>query len=260
MRTSLAIAIVGGVLTVGCGDDTTTGGAGAAGGEGAGASGGGTTSAGAGGTGGGADGGGPSGGAPSGGAPSGGGGAGEGGAEPQGGDCDDAADCPPDGDCVELTPGGFRVCQYPVIEATSCISEDDQCCDSTECEIGLLCLETPILPFCGGVQMVPSNVCAGPTCVSSLDCRGAAACVEAGTVGNKVKSCIAAQCSTNADCEASPGGICAPVQEPCCNGVAGLYCIYEGNCRSSADCGNDEHCGFDAAGPTCLPGPPICPA
>src|SRR4051794_40752489 len=47
------------------------------------------------------------------------------------GDCDTDSDCP-GSKCVELVPGGFRVCLDPQPEATKCSgSMLDQCCSSS---------------------------------------------------------------------------------------------------------------------------------
>lgn len=177
------------------------------------------------------------------------------------GDCDSSADCPPNGQCVELTPGGFRVCQYPVPEATSCTDPmNDECCGSAECSAGSKCYPGPLVPSCGGPQIIPHNQCGSDFC-SPGSCPSGV-CAPSGTVNNAVATCIAAGCLLDADCKAHAGGICATWVEPCCNGTAGLACIYPGlNCRTSADCNDGSFCGLDATGsPTCMPGFPACPA
>ncbi|MFO0611268.1 MAG: hypothetical protein U0414_01675 [Polyangiaceae bacterium] len=183
------------------------------------------------------------------------------------GDCDGDADCPPNGHCVELTPGGFRVCQYPTPEATSCDDPmNDTCCSTAECKNpGEKCLPGPILPSCGGPQILPHNECAADLCATDKDCDGPAVCAPADTVGSQIATCLyAPECKHDTDCSAHPGGICATVQGSCCNAAVGLFCIYPGiNCRSDADCESPTtkmYCGFDEnASPVCLPGSATCP-
>lgn len=179
----------------------------------------------------------------------------------QSGDCDTDADCAPNGHCIELSPGGFRVCQFPVPEATTCSEPaNDECCDSTDCAAPSKCYLGPIVPSCGGPQILPHNQCATDLC-SAGSCPGGL-CAPAGTVNNAVMTCIASACSKDTDCTAHAGGICATYVDPCCNATTGLACIYPGiNCRTSADCGNDSYCGIDASGaPVCMKGGPACPA
>jgi len=247
------VAILGNALLLtGCGDDTQTGGGGGAGASATGgAATGGESSAGA-----------PAGGADVGGAATGGaGGQAAGGAPPaNSGDCDTAADCPPDTECMEVAAGGYRVCTDVVVEAVACGSKLDECCNTARCAEGL-CLSTPLTPFCGGVQQVEYNVCAVDQCDNQGDCNGQdSVCLSAPMLGYKVRACYYTQCRHDTDCEAEVGGICAPVQEPCCGGSAGLYCVYPSDgCRTNADC-VDGYCqpGVDRA--TCETGGPICPA
>lgn len=182
------------------------------------------------------------------------------------GDCNDDRDCA-GGLCVELSPGGFRVCKQPVPEATACSSPRpgfDECCKTAECAAGNKCLEWPLSPYCGGAFPVPHNVCASDGCKSSADCAAPAVCVPAGALGYKVSACLDGGCRTDRDCTARPGGICAPIQSPCCGGTLGLACVYPGDgCRNRADCPGG-YCDIDrSAGETrgkCKTGVPICPA
>jgi hypothetical protein len=177
------------------------------------------------------------------------------------GDCATNADCPPNGTCVEVAPGGFRLCQFPVAEATMCDSPNDACCTSADCMMPDKCYAGPLMPSCQGIQPAPKNVCASDTCLSSVDCEGKAACMPQGTVGNAVAGCLPAACLHDTDCVAHAGGICATVKEPCCGTVAGLFCVYPTiSCRTSNDCPGG-YCGFDMNNePVCMPGLPLCPA
>lgn len=184
-----------------------------------------------------------------------------GGAAPNAGDCDVDDDCPDGSACVAVAPGGFRVCTDVVVPAEACTkSSFDECCTTTECTEGT-CLTTPITPLCAGVQMEPHNVCAVDECQNEGDCPGGdSVCLSAPMLGHKVRSCFTATCHTDLDCGAEAGGICAPVAEPCCGGVVGLFCVYPSDgCRSNGDC-PDGYCSVDGDRASCEPGAPICPA
>jgi hypothetical protein len=179
----------------------------------------------------------------------------------QSGDCLTNNDCMPNGKCVEVAPGGFRLCQFPVTEATMCMSPQDECCTSATCTMGAKCFAAPIVPICAGVVMQPRNQCASDECTTNGDCTNGGVCMPAGTFGNKVAACLAAKCTKDTDCTAKPGGKCGTVEDPCCHTTTGLYCIYAGNCRKDSDCAPGNYCGPDASGqPVCQQGGPICPA
>jgi hypothetical protein len=174
-----------------------------------------------------------------------------------GGDAYDLSECDSDGDCPGSTcidlHGGYRVCQYPVIEATGCSSPDDGCCTTSDCGTGEKCLETPLTSFCAGIQPQPINVCAADSCGMAGDCGTDEFCAPAGTVGNKIAVCMKAACSGVCGQESlSP---CALVREPCCSTPIGFMCIPNDGCQSNADCAM----GYCEAG-TCTDGSPICPA
>ncbi len=213
---------------------------------------------------------------------------GTGGALNSGMDCDSAADCPPDGDCVELTPGGFRVCQFPVVEATMCINSGsggggtggagtggagtggagtgggatgpvDECCDSDGCNNR--CVLAPVLPSCGGPVEAPHNVCTDGQnqCDTAQDCGGNI-CAPSGTIGNKVRQCIEAKCGTDSECTAEDGGRCQLVFEPCCGLARGLFCVYPtGGCRKNEDCDAGNYCDVTGNDAKCVAGTPTCP-
>jgi hypothetical protein len=119
---------------------------------------------------GGADGGGSDGGGSDGGGSDGGGsdgGGSDGGGSTARGDCASTTDCPAGGMCIELVPGGYRVCQVPPVEATSCeAGRSDECCNGSECATGD-CFLGPIRRFCGGAKRLPlqrvhdRSVCVG---------------------------------------------------------------------------------------------------
>jgi hypothetical protein len=169
-------------------------------------------------------------------------------------ECDGNEDCP-GGACIDIN-GGYKACQYPVIEATMCTgSMLDQCCDSSECMNGQACYEAPILPYCGGPQPEIYNACAIDQCASNDDCP-AGVCVPAGVVvGNKVAMCVMAQCF-GTTCGQESLSSCALVREPCCGGPAGFLCIDETTgCQTNDDCPGG-HCQLGV----CMQGPPQCPA
>ena len=174
------------------------------------------------------------------------------------GDCETSADCGGD-PCVELTPGGYRVCQIDYPEASSCLDPSiDECCTTADCAFGS-CYATPIVPFCGGAEQQPFNVCVADQCADDAACGAGSICAPAGTLARKVRACAPASCKVNADCTAEPSGVCAPVVDPCCGYPAGLHCVYPGGCRSNTDCPGG-YCELGQDGATrCMTGAPICP-
>jgi hypothetical protein len=208
----LAIALA--LLAAACGGNVNVGTGGAGG---SGAAGGGTTSA---------------------------GGAGSGGALP-GGDCKTNADCPAGGECAELTPGGYKVCLSFPKEATVCTNGmpiADQCCKTADCKKGKCYLSTDV-PMCGSFDPV-YNECAADACAGDADCGPQAICAPAGAYG-PVRRCIAAYCKTSAECGAKPGGVCAPIDNPCCAVPVGLACVYPGGCKKQQDCKSTQSCDID---------------
>jgi hypothetical protein len=231
-------------LTAACGSTVvSTGGSGGGAGDGGGAAGG---SGGSGGS------------AGSGGAGGAGASAGAGGAA-QSGDCATDADCA-GAPCVEVVPGGFRVCGESTPEATSCTNPDfDQCCTSADCAEGA-CYPFGALPYCGGPQPVDQNQCLSDLCQTDAQCFAPQRCLPAGVFGFPVRTCLSALCGTDADCTAKAGGVCAPVDNPCCNTVAGLACVYPDGCRTNADCAVG-YCALEGDQGVCKnDGGPFCPA
>jgi hypothetical protein len=179
------------------------------------------------------------------------------------GDCAADSGCP-GGRCVELLPGGFRLCRFDVVPATSCTGSSlDACCDSSECEAGESCLEGPVVPSCGGAPPPNHNLCASDACTPGQTCDGAepGVCIPSGVDGSKISVCRPRSCSTDRDCTAEPGGVCATIHDPCCEGSFGLHCVYPGEgCRGEHDCPEGSICAVDSDGAArCRPGTPSCP-
>jgi len=196
------------------------------------------------------------------------GGGGHGGAafNPEG-DCSTDADC--NGQhCVEVAPGGYKICLHPPPEATTCSPpggpEPDQCCKSTECQGGGKCYSSQSLPYCGGVGIPMHNQCAGDGCQKDGDCFGPVAqiCAPAGAFGSPGKACVNAYCKTDADCTAKPDGRCRPILQGCCAIPEGLACVYAGGCDAACAADGGKHCEIDPASleGVCLDGPAPCPA
>lgn len=257
MRIVASCFVLVAMLAIGC-DGNGGGGTGGAGGNG---KGGGGNGAGAGGTGaaGGGTGAGEQGGGGSGtGAGSQGGGGG--GTGKNSGDCDTDADCG-GGQCVEISPGGFRVCKATFEEAMNCVSMDfDQCCQTSDCDPGFTCFPWPATPYCGGAAPIEHNECMKDQCTSDAECGGGI-CAPTGTMANKVRVCVQASCKLDTDCTAENGGICPVVYGSCCQEPVGLFCVYPGNgCRKNSDCGPNEICLVKPDGTArCEVGEPLCP-
>src|SRR5256885_810915 len=189
---------------------------------------------------------------------------GMGGAPPRNsGDCESAADCGGDA-CVELIPGGYRVCAMKVPEATTCSVPSGQCCKTSDCtgagKPGGKCVLGPVEPSCGGPAVVAMNACAVDACASVIDCPGAnTICAPAGTLGRKAARCMSGGCRFDRDCTDEVGGICVPVTSACCNESAGLYCLYHDGCRGNADCNANEHCATMGPRSYCAAGLMPCP-
>jgi hypothetical protein len=174
------------------------------------------------------------------------------------GDCATDADCP-GGHCIPIVPGGFHVCAYPPVEATSCDPSHgvDQCCSTAECATGT-CYLSP-MSHCGGLIRLPQNECMTDECQTDADCGTDQACVPAGTIG-PVKTCIDASCHTDADCTDEAGGHCVLSGNPCCHVFDTLVCTYPSDgCRASSDCAPGDHCELDSGRARCVGGGMICP-
>lgn len=173
------------------------------------------------------------------------------------GDCDTDADCEAGSHCIELVPGGYRVCRETPTEATTCDGEFDDCCDSSDCATGA-CYLGPIRAFCGGPVHVPSNVCASDECATDVDCPDGNVCAPAGTFA-PVATCTYAACRHDSDCTAESGGHCVVAHNSCCDAPVGLLCTYDGDaCRSDSDCVSG-YCGNDGTRARCMTDSPICP-
>jgi hypothetical protein len=83
--------------------------------------------------------------------------------------------------------------------------------------------------------------------------------VPAGAFGRKAAACMTGGCRRDSDCNQGAGGACLPVTGACCPGPAGLFCVYEKGCTSSADC-PDGHCDTSTGRAVCAPGNVACAA
>jgi hypothetical protein len=182
------------------------------------------------------------------------------------GDCHLDSECA-SGKCVPVTPGGFLVCVVTPVKATTCNTSLDQCCPTQKpCANNAQCLVGPLVPVCTGLPQPPHNQCAVDQCMKDVDCAPGQICALAGTLALEIRACVDAHCKVDTDCTAHPGGICAPVVEPCCGTTAGLFCVYpqSGGCRKNADCTAQPgtYCAPDPTSGTasCQAGAPICPA
>lgn len=184
------------------------------------------------------------------------------------GRCANDSDCDPGGHCVELAPGGYRVCSYPPPAPEVCTndpSRQDECCET--CDGGICTLQTS----CGGAFILPRNVCAVSQCTTNADCGASAICLPSGFGSANVRTCLkVTDCVRHSDCVAAPDGVCAligivgPLSQcapwPCPGGLstqfaAGLACIYGGECAGDEDCAKGGgHCEKIGGRPVCRSG------
>jgi hypothetical protein len=188
---------------------------------------------------------------------------GTGGGKMNSGDCKTDADCM-SGQCIAVTPGGFRVCFVPPKMATTCTNAQDQCCPASKpCPSNEPCYLGPLVPACSGAVMIPHNQCAVDQCAKDVDCAAGQICAPAGTLGLEIRACVNAHCKYDTQCTLYPGGICAPVKDPCCAASDGLFCVYpaNGGCRDNAACGQGQYCALDTVKgvASCHSGGPLCP-
>ena len=145
-------------------------------------------------------------------------------------------------------------------KSVDCTSPLDQCCPGTPCPNGDPCHRGPLVPICAGAPLEPYNQCAADQCAQDADCAENQICAPAGTLGRKIRACLTARCKVDAECTLTPGGVCAPVKEPCCGHDVGLFCVYPtGGCRSSADCPAAQYCQTSGDLAACVTGTPLCP-
>jgi hypothetical protein len=210
-----------------------------------------------------------SGGSPSAGGSGGSAGDGGGGGVPFG-ECESDADCG-GSVCAEITPDGWKTCLSSVPEATMCTPQPnvpDECCTSAECSDGGNCYPSESLPYCGGPAPAQYNQCVADACGDDGECMETTGmpsiCAPAGSFGFPARHCLTAFCRTIEDCQAKPGGYCAPVIWSCCGIPLGVACVYPGGCREDQDCASDgsQHCELDDAegAGVCVDGPALCPA
>ncbi len=180
------------------------------------------------------------------------------------GDCKTDANCN-GGQCLELTPGGYRVCASTPLEVTSCGSQDPQpfpneCCQSSECAEGI-CVAGPGPTYCGGPAIEPYNYCAVDACQSSADCDAVpnGVCFPAGSYGFPAATCVAGGCQVDADCKEEADGRCLLHQDQCC-GSPSLVCVYADGCVKNADCPEaTPNCLVEDGRGVCSATPQACP-
>lgn len=190
------------------------------------------------------------------------------------GRCAKDADCEASGHCVELAPGGYRVCSYPPPAPEVCTndpSHQDECC--VTCAGGTCTLQTS----CGGAFIMPRNVCAVSDCATNADCGAGAICLPTGVGSPYARTCMSAgECVRHSDCTTAPDGVCAlvgivgplSVCSPwgCPGGAStqpanGLGCVYGGECAGDEDCAKGGgHCEKIGGRPVCRSGARnLCP-
>ena len=185
------------------------------------------------------------------------------------GDCAADFECGPNGKCVELVPGGFRVCGHPPPAPQLCNDAGgpfpifpDECCGT--CATGTCTLAT----YCGGPFINPHNVCAVDACTGNADCGPKGICLPAGVGDLHARSCLRDnECLHDTECTAAPGGACILAGEngpkdACvpftCGGdvrpAKPLQCVYPGDCRGDMDCNASFHCEEQNGRLACAPG------
>ena len=169
--------------------------------------------------------------------------------------CNDDNDCV-GGKCVELTPGGFRVCTYLPPSPQPCTDAGpfpDECCGT--CATGRCTLETS----CGGAYVNPHNVCEVDECTSNSDCGSDGICLPTGVGSPYKRTCLHGnwECLTDSDCHGFGAGNCVMYGvigslDQCapwaCAGAPRvipanpLRCMYESTCFDDSSCAPNQHC------------------
>lgn len=192
------------------------------------------------------------------------------------------ARCTTDGDCnggrcVELSPGGVRVCAMPPPGPQACVDAGtpypvaDQCCPGDgRCGAG----RCELVTFCGGAYMNPHNECIVDQCATNADCGPQGICLPIGVGSTQRRTCLTGNaCLKDADCTAAPGGSCvlpgsfgpASQCEPWdCPGSSRvianpLTCVYGTDCADDGECPGG-HCERIGSHTVCASGPrQVCP-
>jgi hypothetical protein len=183
--------------------------------------------------------------------------------------------CSTDEDCfggrcrpISTTEGAWLACQYDVVAATACNEFGggiftDECCNSTECNSGAspICVTGPLF-YCGGAFPGTYNFCAAAECTTNADCEAGEFCLEGGFFSEPNAVCAPAPCEAHTDCTDRDGGECRPFFSECGGRFMGMACTYaDSECREDADCapidGFSAVCEVNGAGdPVCVPSVP----
>ena len=178
------------------------------------------------------------------------------------GDCNSSDECP-GSTCVEVSPGGFRVCKQIFEEALFCqdeISGTDECCSTIDCQEGACFDSQQAQPICAGVPPLARNVCGVDDCDADADCGAGFLCTQPGTFDSALRHCVAVSCTQDRDCKDERDGSCAPIEEGCCGLTVTLACTYPSDgCRSDGDCGAERICEIEAGRARCVAGQRACP-
>jgi len=130
--------------------------------------------------------------------------------------------------CANALPRA-EVCESSYPEGDSC-TQDSDCTDAPN-------------GFCGVAPYGAGNCSCSYGCVEDADCGAGQICV----CGDPVGRCVAADCTTDADCEGDL--LCTTyITEPGCGGTAFACQTADDECAKDADCASGQQCTIDSEG------------